>query len=65
MQKKDTLFFDAHNDSAHSMRIIVKIDKKSATCYYLVSKYEKNVGTCNGSSDGGSIPDRMFIQQTS
>lgn len=27
-------------------------------------RYEKNVGTCNGSSDGGSIPDRMFIQQT-
>lgn len=39
MQKKDELFFNVHNDRAHSIRIIVKIDKKSATCYYLISKY--------------------------
>ena len=42
MQKKATLFFGAHNDHVHSIRIIVKIDKKSATCYYLISKYHYN-----------------------
>ena len=42
MQKKDALFFNVHNDRAHSIRIIVKIDKKSATCYYLISKYHYN-----------------------
>ena len=31
MQKKATLFFGAHNDHVHSIRIIVKIDKKSAS----------------------------------
>lgn len=42
MQKKAALFFNAHNDDVHSIRIIVKIDKKSATCYYLISKYHYN-----------------------
>ena len=42
MQKKAALFFNAHNERVHSIRIIVKIDKKSVTCYYLISKYHYN-----------------------
>lgn len=42
MQKNDVLFFNTHNEPVHSIRIIVKIDKKSATCYYLISKYHYN-----------------------
>ena len=42
MQKKDAFLLNAHNDYVHSIRTIVKIDKKSATCYYLISKYHYN-----------------------
>ena len=42
MQKNDALFLKMHNVYERLIRIIVKIDKKSATCYYLVSKYHYN-----------------------